>query len=101
MAAHRGLTLLGALVALLVALFGAAWMWLSFENRAPQVQLLGSAALVLVSSLLASRCVGHLLDTFGIGGVRAAAHHTPTVCPSCAAPLRTATPRCPSCLELL
>lgn len=100
MAARRGLTLLGALIALLVAFLGAAWMWLSYENRAPQVQLLGSAALVLVSSMFAARCVGHLLDLFGLG-VRAPARSSRTECPSCAAPLRQGALRCSSCMELL
>ena len=100
MAARRGLSLLGALVALSVALFGAAWMWLSLEARAPQSHILGSAALVLVASMLAARCVGHLLDSFGLG-VRQAVRSDGRECPSCAAPVRPGTMRCSACMELV
>lgn len=100
MTARRSLSLLGALVALTVAFLGAAWMWLSLEMRAPQLQIIGSAALVLVSSMLAARCVGHLLDSFGLG-VRVSARADSRECPSCASPVRLGSMRCSSCLELL
>src|SRR5689334_1519936 len=100
MAARRGLTLLGALIALAVAFFGAAWMWLSLDTRAPQSHILGSAALVLVASMLAARCVGHLLDTLGLS-VRQPVHASARACPSCASPVRLGSVRCSSCLELL
>lgn len=100
MVARRGLTLLGALIALAVAFFGAAWMWLSLEARAPQAYIIGSALLVLLASMLAARCVGHLLDTFGLG-VRQAVPHDGRECPSCASPVRLGAVRCSSCLELI
>ena len=100
MAARRGLSLLGALIALAVAFFGAAWMWLSLDARAPQGQIIGSAALVLVASMLAARCVGHLLDSFGLG-VRQAVRADARECPSCASPVRLGAMRCSSCLEPL
>ena len=99
MTARRSITFLGALVALAIAFLGAAWMWLSLETRAPQAQILGSAALVLVASMLAARCVGHLLDSFGLG-VRVAAS-SERDCPSCASPVGHGSVRCSSCLELL
>jgi hypothetical protein len=100
MTPRRGLSLLGALIALSTALFAAAWMWLSYEARAPQVELVGAAALVLVASMLAARCLGHLLDSFGLG-VRQPVRASMAVCPSCAAPRSPGAMRCSACMEML
>jgi hypothetical protein len=92
--------LLGSLIALLIAFIGAAWMWLSLESHSPLALVLGAAALVLVASALAARCLGHLFDSFGLG-VQHAARPERRECPSCSSPVRPGALRCSSCMELL
>jgi hypothetical protein len=92
---------LGALIALAVAFFGAAWMWLSLGARSRRSDHLLGGAACSIASMLAARCVG-TCSTPAVG-VRQAVRLTAAGAPSCAcarcagamraAPLHGASPR--------
>jgi|KBSSwiStaDraftv2_1062776.scaffolds.fasta_scaffold207186_3 hypothetical protein len=125
MAARRGLSFLGALIALLVAAVGAAWLWWALATGQPLNHLASAALVVLIALTFAARCVVHLVGT--LSGEAASLHETADLhdavdprftmlrddsgaathdphgvaCPWCEAPLRRAAERCPSCNQAL
>ena len=125
MAARRGLSVLGSLVALLIAAIGAAWLWWALATGQPLNHLASAAVVVLIALTFAARCVVALVGT--LSGEAASLHETGDLhdaidprftmlrddsgaathdphgvaCPWCEAPLRRAAERCPSCNQAL
>ncbi len=125
MAARRGLSLLGAVIALLVAGVGAVWLWLGLATGQTLAHLAAAALVVLIALTFAARCLVHLFGTLSREPAGAAeltgaedevdpgfrmlrddsggATHDPhgAACPWCEAPLRRVLERCPSCDQAL
>ena len=125
MAARRGLSFLGALIALLVAAVGAAWLWWALATGQPLEHLAAAALLVLVALTFAARCMVHLVGT--LSGEAASLHdhadlhdavdprftmlrddsgaatHDPhgSACPWCEKPLKRVQDRCGACGQAL
>jgi hypothetical protein len=125
MAARRGLSLLGAVIALLVAGVGATWLWWALATNQP-LSHLGSAALVVLIALsFAARCLVHLVGTLSreaaglpesgdfqdvvdprftmLRDDSGAATHDPhgAACPWCEQPLKRTQDRCAACGQAL
>jgi hypothetical protein len=125
MAARRGLSFLGALVALLVAAVGAAWLWWALATGQPLNHLASAALVVLIALTFAARCVVHLVGT--LSGEAASLHepadlhdavdprftmlrddsgaatHDPhgAACPWCEQPLKRVHDHCGACGQAL
>src|SRR5258705_10327644 len=63
MAARRGLSFLGALIALLVAAVGAAWLGWALATGQPLNHLASAALVVLIALTFAARSAVHLVGT--------------------------------------
>ena len=125
MAARRGLSLIGAIVALLVALIGAGWLWVALATSQPLDHLAAAALVVLIALTFAARCVVALLGTLSREAAGLAdsndlddaidprftmlrddsgtATHDPhgAACPWCRTPLKRVTEHCPACGQAL
>lgn len=123
MAERRGLSFLGAVISLLVGAVGAAWLWLVLATGQPTSHLAAAAGLVLLSLVLAARCVVHLLATLPrpaagdwgelhdaadprlprLRGEGRGPTHDPkgAACPWCGTPRRGQAERCASCGQAL
>jgi hypothetical protein len=122
MAARRGLSLLGAVISLLVAGVGAAWLWLALATGQPLPHLLAAGLLGLLALALAARCVVHLLATLPrpvgewaelhdaadprlprLRDDSGAGTHDPhgAACPWCETPLKARAEHCAACGQAL